>query len=221
LAQQHVSRGIAIGDCRRRGAHDDEQRGDRHLREPGHRRIMLSADVAQQRSKRQSRKRRSRGSAPRAVVATRREERAERREDARREVRRGNRQLGREGERPESPFGGLPVSEAAILIGFIGLVIGFIRGGGPVIVVSLIVCGLGVLEVTAREHFSGYRSHTILLAAVAAVAIVAGLAAIFGAPGQRDLELVFVVPLFAVFFWLLRRRFMAARQARVARPPSP
>lgn len=182
---------------------------------------MLSADVAQQRSKRQSRKRRIPHSAPRAVASTRREQRIERRDDARREVRRGDRQLGREGERPESPFGGLPVSEAAILIGLVGLVIGFIQGGGTVIIVSLIVCGLGVLEFTAREHFSGYRSHTILLAAVGAIALVAGLVAIFGAPPQRGLELLLAAPPFAVFFWLLRRRFIAARQARVARPPSP
>jgi hypothetical protein len=147
---------------------------------------MLSPDVAQQKHKRQSRKRRNHRSAPRAVVSGRRDERTDRREDARRELRRGNRQLGREGERPEGLFGGLPVSEAAILIGFIGLVVGFIQGGGAVIVVSLIVVGLGVIEVTAREHFSGYRSHTILLALVPAVAIVAAAVSIFGAPQQRD-----------------------------------
>jgi hypothetical protein len=182
---------------------------------------MLSAVVAQQKSKRRSRKRRNHRSGPRAVVSPRRDERVERREDARRELRRGSRQLGREGERPQGLFGGFPVSEAAILIGFIGLVIGFIQGGGAVIVVSLIVVGLGVIEVTATEHFSGYRSHTILLALLPAVAIVAAAVAIFGLPQQRSLVLLFVAPLFAVLFWLLRRRFMAARQARVARPPAP
>lgn len=182
---------------------------------------MLSADVAQPKSKRQSRKRRNHRPAARAAVSTRRDERAQRREDARRELRRGNRQLGREGDRPEGVFGGLPVSEAAILIGFIGLVIGFIQGGGAVIVVSLIVVGLGVTEVTAREHFSGYRSHTILLALLPAVAIVAAAISIFGAPQQRSLVLLFVAPVFLVLFWLLRRRFMTARQARVARPPAP
>jgi ABC-type transport system involved in cytochrome bd biosynthesis fused ATPase/permease subunit len=100
-------------------------------------------------------------------------------------------------------------------------VVGFIQGGGAVIVVSLIVVGLGVIEVTAREHFSGYRSHTILLALVPAVAIVAAAVSIFGAPQQRGLVLLFVAPVFLVLFWLLRRKFMTARQARIARPPSP
>jgi hypothetical protein len=182
---------------------------------------MLSADVAQPKSKRRSRKRRNHHPAPRAAASTRRDERAQRRDEARRELRRGNRQLGREGERPEGLFGGLPISEAAILIGFIGLVIGFFQGGGTVIVVSLIVVGLGVVEVTAREHFSGYRSHSTLLALVPAVAIVAAAVSIFGAPQQRSLVLLFVAPVFLALFWLLRRRFMIARQARVARPPAP
>ncbi len=134
-----------------------------------------------------------------------------------RERQRGQRRLGREGERPEGPFGALPVSEVAILLGIIGAVIGFLNGGGPALVVGLVVCGLGVFELTAREHFSGYRSHTALLAGIPAVAIEAGLVALVGEPQQRSLLLLVVVPVFAVLFWLLRRRFMAARQARVAR----
>ena len=140
---------------------------------------------------------------------------------AERQRRRAGRQLGREGERPESPFGGLPISELAILLGFIALVVGFINGGGPALVVGLVVCALGVLEITAREHFSGYRSHTALLAAIPAVAIEAGLVLVFGEPHQRALLLVVAVPVFAILFWVLRRRFQVARQARVVRPPSP
>lgn len=140
---------------------------------------------------------------------------------AARDLRRGQRQLGREGERPESPFGGLPISELAILAGFVALVIGFVQGGGPALVVGIVVCALGVVEVTAREHFSGYRSHTALLAAIPAVALEAGMVAIFGAPKQRALVLVVAVPVFALLFWLLRRKFLSARQARVARPSAP
>lgn len=151
------------------------------------------------------------------MASPRRDERAVRVVDAERQRQRAQRQLGREGERPEGPFGGLPVSEVAILLGIIGAVIGFLNGGGPALVVGLVVCGLGVCELTAREHFSGYRSHTALLAGLPAVAIEAGLVALVGEPKQRSLLLLVVVPVFAVLFWLLRRRFMAARQARVAR----
>jgi hypothetical protein len=151
------------------------------------------------------------------VPSGRRDERATRAAETQRRRQRAHRQLGREGERPEGPFGGLPVSEVAILLGIIGAVFGFLNGGGPALVVGLVVCALGVCEITAREHFSGFRSHTALLAAIPAVAIEATLVAIFGEPKQRGLLLLVVVPVFAILFWLLRRRFLTARQARVAR----
>ena len=177
--------------------------------------------MASQKARRSSRKRRRPGAAPRAVPSTRRDQRAERRIAAARELRRGQRQLGKEGERPESPFGGLPISELAILVGFIAIVVGITQGGGPALLVGVIVCALGVMEVTAREHFSGYRSHTALLAGIPAVAVEAAVVAVFGEPKQRALLLAVAVPVFVILFWLLRRKFLAARQARVARPPVP
>ena len=150
------------------------------------------------------------------MSSTRREARAERQAQATSEVQRGRRVLGREGERPEGPFGGLPISELAIFVGLIASVIGFIQGGGPALVVGLIVTALGVIEVTAREHFSGYRSHAALLAAIPSVALEAGVVLAFK-PSQRGLLVLTVVPVFAGLFWWLRRRFLVARQARVAR----
>jgi hypothetical protein len=176
--------------------------------------------VPSQKSKR-SRKRRKPAAGPRAVASTRRETRAQLAVSAERERKRARRQLGREGERPEGPFGGLPISELAILLGFIAFVVGFIQGGGAALIVGIIVCALGVVEITAREHFSGFRSHTALLAAIPAVALEALVVKLFGEPKQRALLLGVAVPVFAILFWLLRRRFLAARQARVARPPAP
>jgi hypothetical protein len=155
------------------------------------------------------------------VPAPRREQRAERDAVTERVQRRSQRQLGTEGERPPSPFGGLPISELAIFAGLIGVIVGLIRGGGPALVVGVLICTLGVLEVTGREHFSGYRSHTMLLAAIPAVGVELGLVALIGEPRQRALLLLAVVPVYAILFWLLRKRFLTARQARIARPPAP
>jgi hypothetical protein len=107
----------------------------------------------------------------------------------------------------------------AIFAGAVGLIVGWIRHGGAALIVGVVVCTLGVLEVTSREHFSGYRSHTTLLAAVPAVGLEVGVVALIGAPRQRLLLLLVIVPVYAVVFWLLRKRFRSARQARVARPP--
>jgi hypothetical protein len=83
---------------------------------------------------------------------------------------------------------------------------------------GVILCLLGVSEVTAREHFSGYRSHTVLLAAIPAVVGEFVIVLTVGTPAVRVLLLVLVVVLFAGCAWFLRRRFLIARQARLARP---
>jgi hypothetical protein len=178
----------------------------------------LAGPMPSQKSKR---KRRNPSSAPRAVPSQRREQRAERVVVTDRERRRSETRLGTKGERPPSPFGGLPVSEVAIFAGLVALVVGLINGGTAALAVGAIVCSFGVLEVTGREHFSGYRSHTTLLAAVPAVALEAGLFAVGVRPRERVLLLLVVVPVFALGFWWLRKRFTVARQARVARPPAP
>jgi hypothetical protein len=110
------------------------------------------------------------------------------------------------------------VSEFAILAGAVALIVGVIRHGGPALIGGLIMCLLGVTEVTAREHFSGYRSHTVLLAAIPAVVAEFVIAVTVGAPRIRVLLLVPVAAVFVACAWLLRRRFLVARQARVARP---
>lgn len=178
--------------------------------------------LAGQKSKRRARKRRAPDTAPRAVPSQRREQRAERQAVAVSDTRRSQRQLGTEGERPKSPFGGVPVAEIAIFAGLVGLVVWLIRGGTATLAVSLSVCALGVLEVTAREHFSGYRSHATLLAAVPAVAIAIAAVSLVGTRQDRaPLLMAIAVPIFSFLFWLLRKRFLVARQARMVRRSAP
>jgi hypothetical protein len=192
--------------------------------------------VAPAQSKRQSRKRRrpsqaggspaggespAAGGAPRAP-ATRRPVPAQRQALSDRDEARRQSVLGTYGERPASLFGGVPVSEIAIFFGALGAAVGFFGHNNPALVTGLVVCGLGVAEFTAREHFSGYRSHATLLAAMPAVVILVLAVAVFGAPAQRTariLLLVAIVPVFAGLYWALRKRFRAARQARIIRPP--
>ena len=126
-----------------------------------------------------------------------------------------DRTLGTVGERPKGIFGDVPVSEFAIFAGLVALVIGMIDHGGPVLEVGVIVMALGVTEVTAREHFSGFRSHATLLAFMPAVVCEAIYALVIGVPDQRILLLAPVIPIFLLCYWLLRRHFRIARHARV------
>jgi hypothetical protein len=178
--------------------------------------------MATPKAARRSRKRHSAGKAPRAVASQRRErtEQTALREQRGVRARRQARSDPTYGQRPPSPFGGLPVSEVAIFAGAVALLVGWLNRSGFTLVVGVVVCALGVIEVTAREHFSGYRSHSTLLAAILAVAVETGLGLLLH-PSNRLLLLIVVVPVFALAFKGLRDRFTVARQARVrAIPPA-
>jgi len=75
-------------------------------------------------------------------------------------------------------------------------------------------------EVTAREHFTGFRSHSTLLAAVPAVILETLIVQFIGVPSVALLLFLPVIPVFALSFYLLRRAFLVARQTRLARPPA-
>jgi hypothetical protein len=169
--------------------------------------------MATPKAARRSRKRRSAGKAPRAVASERRARVAQSSGRGGREQRQG-RSDPTYGARPASPFGGVPVAEVAIFAGAVALLVGWLEQSSIALVIGVLVCVLGVIEVTAREHFSGYRSHSTLLAGIAAVAVETGLGLIV-APSNRLLLLIVVIPVFATSFKLLRDRFTIARQARV------
>ena len=97
----------------------------------------------------------------------------------------------------------------------VALVVGLVDGSGGAQEVGIVVMALGVTEVTAREHLSGYRSHATLLAFMPAVIVETLYALVVGVPQQRILLLVPAIPIFALCYWLLRRHFRIARHARV------
>jgi hypothetical protein len=78
-------------------------------------------------------------------------------------------------ERPPAPWGSFPLAELTVLAGIVMLAIGLIGQIPTAIGIGVVLGGLGGLEVSAREHFAGYRSHTTLLAGTAFVLVVGGL----------------------------------------------
>ena len=77
-------------------------------------------------------------------------------------------------EAPKAPWSPFPLVELCILIGLILIVAGFFTGssrGWIVVGCGLVLVALASLELTVREHFSGYRSHTTLLAGAGALAV--------------------------------------------------
>jgi hypothetical protein len=160
---------------------------------------------------------RAAGARPRAPGAT---SRAPTRGSRRRSVGEGLKDLVPVGQRPPPPWHPLPLSELLILFGAIGTVVGFSRGisnGGAALFVGLAAVVIGTVEVMLREHLSGYRSHTLILAALPVIVLDAVLVLLVG-PSTTTLKLAIVaidVLLFALLFKLLRARFLGARRQRV------
>ena len=68
---------------------------------------------------------------------------------------------------PTPPWHPVPLVEIAVLAGIVALVVGFTSDGTQqrnLILAGVLLCSLGGLEVTLREHLSGFRSHTVVLA---------------------------------------------------------
>ena len=111
-------------------------------------------------------------------------------------------------ERPPAPWGNFPLSELLVLIGIVligwGLFTG--KGGEERLAAGIVIAALGGAELALREHLAGYRSHTTLLAGVAAFAVVTVVALGLG-PVKLWLLVVIAGAVFASAFYWLRELF--------------
>jgi hypothetical protein len=111
-------------------------------------------------------------------------------------------------ERPPAPWGSFPLAELTILAGIVVLAIGLFGQSPTAIAVGVVLAGLGGLEVSVREHFAGYRSHTTLLAGLAFVGVTGAL--FYGAGLVLVVCLAAGAAAFLVAFLALRRAFQRA-----------
>jgi hypothetical protein len=126
--------------------------------------------------------------ATRAQPATRAERDAVRRERRQAQRAAAAGRPGRPGrppaaDRPQAPWGRLPLSELVIFAGIVVILWGAFSGGdqGPERVAGgLVLASLGGGELALREHLAGFRSHSTLLAGVAAFAVVTVVALALG-----------------------------------------
>jgi hypothetical protein len=129
--------------------------------------------------------------APRAPAAPRTATYKSRREDA-----------------PQPAWAPFPLTELAILISIVLLALGFFSHGsarGVLLGGGFVLVTLAAGELSVREHFAGYRSHSSLLAGICAV-----LAAVpfWLAPVPQELVLVVGVLVFFGALLAFRRAFM-------------
>jgi hypothetical protein len=111
-------------------------------------------------------------------------------------------------ERPPAPWGSFPLAELVILAGIVMLAIGIFTKSPTSIGVGVVLAGLGGLEVAAREHFAGYRSHTTLLAGTLFVLVTGALFYLAGLILAICIAAGAVA--FIASFYALRRAFQRA-----------
>ena len=112
-------------------------------------------------------------------------------------------------ERPPPPWGNFPLSEIAVFIAIVLMVAGLIMGDRQGVIVFAAGLALGTLaglEVSIREHFAGFRSHSSLLAGLLAVVAITVIAL---AAGEVFVPLLLAAGLgvFGIAFWSLREAF--------------
>ncbi len=111
-------------------------------------------------------------------------------------------------DRPQAPWGSFPLVEVCVLAGIILMVIGLIRSSPPTIMAGILVAALGGLELSVREHFAGYRSHTTLLAGLAFVITLVTTSYFTDLVVLVCLLIGLVV--FVITAWICRRAFKRA-----------
>ncbi|HKF81318.1 MAG TPA: hypothetical protein VKB17_10880 [Thermoleophilaceae bacterium] len=111
-------------------------------------------------------------------------------------------------ERPPAPWGNFPLSELLVLLGILLVLWGLFsgKGGEERLAAGIVIAALGGAELALREHLAGYRSHTTLLAGVAAFAVVTAVALGLG-PVRLWLLVVIAAAVFASAFYWLRELF--------------
>jgi hypothetical protein len=123
------------------------------------------------------------------------------------------------GERPQAPWHPLPLSELLILVGAIGVVIGLGRGishGVAPLSAGIVAVLIGTVEVTLREHLSGYRSHTLILTLLAVIVLDAPLVLLL-APLTSLMKVGLLLAdaaLGTLVFKLLRARYLDGKRER-------
>jgi hypothetical protein len=112
-------------------------------------------------------------------------------------------------DRPPAPWGSFPLVELVVFVGIVLLVVGFVvRGdrGVTMIIGGMALASLGGLELSIREHFAGFRSHTTLLAGAIALAAIG---ATYFVSDKNQVAMVSAAAIvFVGAFFVLRRVFV-------------
>jgi hypothetical protein len=118
--------------------------------------------------------------------------------------------------RPDPIWAPFPLTEIGMVVGLVLFLIGF--AGAP----DVLLAGVGVLvvvvaEMCLREHFAGFRSHSILLAMLPVTTVHLAVVVVGDVAWRGPLALALDLAIAGALAWWLQGRFRTAQsRARLA-----
>jgi hypothetical protein len=123
--------------------------------------------------------------------------------------------------RPKPPWAPFPLTEIGLVVGLVIFVVGFVNGGdrGAVLIgTGALMLTVVVAEMCLREHFAGFRSHSLLLAILPVASVHTFVFAVVTDAWRGPLALFVDLSVFAgLAVWLHGRYRAAHARARSAR----
>ena len=115
--------------------------------------------------------------------------------------------------RPDAIWAPFPLTEIGMAVGLVLFALGF-ASSRP----ALFLAGVGLLvvvvaELCLREHFAGFRSHSILLGLLPVTVVHLGVVYLADATWRGPLALALDLAVACALAWWLQRRYVAARVA--------
>ena len=117
--------------------------------------------------------------------------------------------------RPQPPWAPFPLTEIGMAVGLAIFVAGLLGDGRDatwLLGVGVLVLAVVVVELCLREHFAGFRSHTLLLAVLPVAVLDGVLVLALGDTLRGPVVLVVALALAGGLAWLLHRRFNLAHE---------
>jgi hypothetical protein len=112
--------------------------------------------------------------------------------------------------RPDAIWAPFPLTEIGMAVGLVLFLIGF-AGAAAIMVAGVLVLFVVVAELCLREHFAGFRSHSLLLGFLPVTAAHVALVVAGGLTLRGPVALAVDVALGGGLAWWLRRRFAMAQ----------
>jgi hypothetical protein len=118
--------------------------------------------------------------------------------------------------RPDAIWAPFPLTEIGMAVGLVLFLIGF-AGAPPLLLAGVGVLVVVVTELCLREHFSGFRSHSILLGMLPVTTIHLAVVVLADATWRGPVALAVDLAIAGALAWWLHQRFRVA-QSRARLP---